>query len=195
MITIGIIVAILAFVNFIPYLAKYDKPILRNRVASVLLILVVLTLVLFFLETIGIRVKGNYSNKLIAVLTTIASLVYFALDRRVIYKLVANAILLPVILLSAYNLFFVYRLGSYRLSDDFNIVVSSEGFLGCGETMRVTEDKLLVFDRTIKELPPLCLIGISNIEPVDTSDTHWGILIYHNGVRDSENPYYYRIEK
>jgi hypothetical protein len=75
-----------------------------------------------------------------------------------------------------------------------NIVISREGFLACGEIIRLTTSKFCIFDKELIYDSNQCLRGISKIETVEFNNKQAKFLIYHNGEMDSENPYHYEIE-
>lgn len=90
---------------------------------------------------------------------------------------------------------FLYtKVGSFKLNDQLQLVVSREGFLGCGETLRITKSQLLVFDRELIYDSNRCLRGIKNIKILKADKNEIELLIYHDGKMDSENPYSYQIE-
>jgi ABC-2 type transport system permease protein len=99
-----------------------------------------------------------------------------------------------VVLLSIYLQVFNQTVGCFKITNDLNIVISREGFLGCGEIIRLTTSKFGIFDKELIYDSNQCLRGISKIETVEFNNKQAKFLIYHNGEMDSENPYHYEIE-
>ena len=71
---------------------------------------------------------------------------------------------------------------------------SREGFLACGEIIRITKTEFGIFDKEIFYDSNQCLIGITKVETVRIDNNGAEFLIYHNKDQDSENPYQYEIE-
>ena len=84
--------------------------------------------------------------------------------------------------------------GSYKITDELNMNISQEGFLACGEIIRITKTEFVIFDKEVFYDKNLCLIGINKVETVRIDKNGAEFLIYHNEERDSENPYQYEIE-
>ena len=100
----------------------------------------------------------------------------------------------PLFLIGLYQTVLYNKVGTYKISEQHSIVVSQEGFLGCGENLRITETKFLIFDKEIDYVAHLCLTGISNIQIQNPNIDKLEILIEHDETRDSENPYNYKFK-
>jgi ABC-2 type transport system permease protein len=92
------------------------------------------------------------------------------------------------------NQFFYKKVGSYKITDELNLVISQDGFLSCGEIIRITKTEFRIFDKELNYDNRQCLIGINNVETVRFDKNGAEFLIYHNGNIDSENPYKYEID-
>jgi ABC-2 type transport system permease protein len=149
---------------------------------------------MILLSFIGIRFKGLYSNTIIGLTFLISSLIYFATNKNTKKKIISIIILFPLVLVGFYLQFFNQNLGTYKVNNELNIRVSQEGFLACGEIIRLTKSKLLIFDKELIYNSSECLRGINKIETIEFNEKSAELLIYHNGEMDSENPYLYRIE-
>lgn len=104
-------------------------------------------------------------------------------------------ILTPLIVLSSYTLLFGRILKEFRVNDNIKIIVSTGGFLSCGEIIRITQTKFGLFDKEVHYESSLCLRGIEKIETTKIDNKHAEFLIFHNGQFDSENPYKYDVER
>lgn len=72
--------------------------------------------------------------------------------------------------------------------------ISREGFLACGEIIRITKTKFGIFEKEIFYDNNQCLIGITKVETVRIDKNGAEFLIYHNKEQNTENPYKYEIE-
>lgn len=84
-------------------------------------------------------------------------------------------------LVGFYFQFFNQNLGTYKVNDELNIKISQEGFLACGEIIRLTKSKLLIFEKELIYDSNQCLRGIDRIETIEFNDKRAEFLIYHNG--------------
>jgi len=191
---LGIFIAILIGLNLIPLVVKKNYPRFRKSIRIVLIISIVVLVFELVASSMDLKIKGTNTIKIIAGISLISSILYLVLQNTSKSKIIANLILIPTLLISVNHLLVYDRIGIHKLNDELNLVVSSEGFLGCGENIRITKDKFGIFDNQLKLESNLCLIGITKIEPILINNQTIEIMIHHNGERDSENPYHYKIE-
>ena len=180
--------------NLIPELIKKEYPKTEKIIARILFYSTILFLILILLSFVGIRFKGLYTNRIIGLTFLISSLFYLATKKNTQNKTISIAILFPLILAGFYFQFFNQSLGTYKVNDELNIKISQEGFLACGEIIRLTKSSLLIFEKELTYDSNLCLRGINRIETIEFNNKRSEFLIYHNGEMDSENPYHYEIE-
>ena len=180
--------------NLIPELIKRDSNNLERAIRNILVVSTFLFLTVVFLPLVGLRLKGLFTSRLIGIVFLTTSLVYFAVNKNTWKKVFFVMTLLPLILLESFLLFMNENLGSYEVNDTLEIKVTQEGFKSCGETVRLTKSWFFLFDKELVSITDLCLVGISDIETIAIDDSKATILIYHNGERDSENPYLLEIE-
>lgn len=185
---------ILIGLNLIPELIKKEYPKTEKLISRIVLFTTLTFLILILLSFIGIKFKGLYTNKIIGLTFLISSLVYFATNKNTRNKIISIIILLPLILVGFYLQVFSQNLGTYKVNDELNITISQEGFLACGEIIRLTKSRLLIFEKELIYDSNQCLRGINRIETIEFNDRRAEFLIYHNGEMDSENPYHYEIE-
>tara|TARA_R110002124_G_C8689612_1_gene492931 strand:- start:72 stop:671 length:600 start_codon:yes stop_codon:yes gene_type:complete len=192
----AIIVFILIIIGFnlIPELTKKRFPKTEKLIKRILIYVTVTFVILIILSFSGLKLKGIYSNLIIGLIFILTSLLYFAITKNTTRKIVTIVALIPLILLSAYFQVFNENLGRYKVTEKHNIVISREGFLACGEIIRLTTPKFLIFDKELIYDSNQCLRGIYKIETVEFDEKRAEFLIYHNGDMDSENPYDYEIE-
>lgn len=184
---------IVAF-NLIPGLTKKRFPKTEKLIERLLIYITISALILLILSITGLKLKGIYSNFIIELIFIVTVLLYFSINKNTTRKVISIVFLLPLFLLSIYFQFFYKDLGRYKVKDDVNIIVSSEGFLRCGEIIRLTTSKYLIFDNELIYNSNECLRGIYKIETVEFNIKRAKFLIYHNGELDSENPFNYEIE-
>ncbi|WP_338731401.1 hypothetical protein [Mangrovimonas cancribranchiae] len=194
MIFILIFFGILIGLNLIPELIKKEYPKTEKIIARIVLYTTLIFLILILLSLVGITFKGQYTNTIIGLTFLISSLIYFATNKNTRNKIISIVILFPLILVGFYFQFFNQNLGTYKVNDELNIKISQEGFLACGEIIRLTKSKLLIFEKELIYDSNQCLRGIDRIETIEFNDKRAEFLIYHNGEMDSENPYHYEIE-
>ncbi|MFK8046663.1 MAG: hypothetical protein AB8B72_14285 [Crocinitomicaceae bacterium] len=194
MIFILIFFGILIGLNLIPELIKKEYPKTEKIIARIVLYTTLIFLILILLSLVGIRFKGQYTNTIIGLNFLISSLIYLATNKNTRNKIISIVILFPLILVGFYFQFFNQNLGKYKVNDELNIKISQEGFLACGEIIRLTKSRLLIFEKELIYDSNQCLRGIDRIETIEFNDKRAEFLIYHNGEMDSENPYHYEIE-
>ena len=179
--------------NLIPELIKRDSDNLEKAVRNILVVSTFLFLTVVFLPLVGLRLKGLFTSRLIGIVLLTTSLAYFAVNENTWKKVVFVMVLLPL-LLESFLLLMNKNLGSYEVNDTLEINVTQEGFISCGETVRLTKSWFLLFDKELLSITNLCLVGISDIETISIDDSKATILIYHSGETDSENQYLLEIE-
>ena len=185
---------ILLGLNFIPELIKKEYPKTEKIIARIVFYSTILFLILILLSFVGIRFKGLYTNTIIGLTFIIASLIYFTTNKNTRNKIISIVILFPLIIVGFYFQFFNQNLGTYKVNAELNIKISQEGFLACGEIIRLTKSSLLIFEKELIYDSSQCLRGIDRIETIEFNDKRAEFLIYHNGEMDSENPYHYEIK-
>lgn len=185
---------ILIGLNLIPELIKKEYPKTEKIIARIVFYATIIFLIFILLSLVGIRFKGLYTNAIIGLTFLISSLIYFVTNKNTRNKIISIVILFPLILVGLYFQFFNQNLGTYKVNDELNIKISQEGFLACGEIIRLTKSKLLIFEKELIYDSNQCLRGIDRIETVKFNDKCAEFLIYHNGEMNSENPYHYEIE-
>src|SRR5688572_29199541 len=124
--------------NFIPQLTKKNFPKTEKALTQILILTTVIFLILTILLFNGFKLKGLYSNSIIGLIFILASFLYFAVVKNTKRKLVSILLVIPVVLVSMYLQIFSQTVGRFKLNDDLSIVVSREGFLGCGDIIRLT---------------------------------------------------------
>ena len=180
--------------NLILELIKKEYPKTEKIITRIVFYATIIFLILILLSFVGIRFKGLYTNTIIGLTFLISSLFYFATKKNTRNKIISIVILFPLILAGFYFQFFYQNLGTYKVNDELNIKISQEGFLACGEIIRLTKSRLLIFEKELTYDSNQCLRGIDRIETIEFNDKRAEFLIYHNGEMDSENPYHYEIE-
>ncbi|SFS96383.1 ABC-2 type transport system permease protein [Zhouia amylolytica] len=185
---------ILIGLNLIPGLIKKEYPKTEKIITRIVFYATIIFLILILLSFFGIRFKGLYTNTIIGLTFLISSLFYFATKKNTRNKIKSIVILFPLILAGLYLQFFNQNLGTYKVNDELNINISQEGFLACGEIIRLTKSRLLIFEKELIYDSNQCLRGIDRIEMIEFNDKRAEFLIYHNREMDSENPYPYEIE-
>ena len=189
-----ITLAIIIGINLIPYSAKRNLKKLNQSILKFLIPAVIAFLIVFGMSIVGFKLKGIYGYKILGTAVILGALMYLATCKGVKEKIISNLILIPILLIGIANVLLNNKTGTYKLSEELNIVTSEEGFLGCGETIRLTKPKFLFFDKELKYDSNQCLTGISDIELLRLDDKVVEMLIYHDGKNESENPYNYKIE-
>ena len=193
---IAILIFILTIIGFnlVPGLTKKRFPKTEKLIERLLIYITITFLILIALSFNGIKLKGIYSNLIVGLIFILTSLLYFAINKNTTRKLISIVVLIPLILSSFYFQFFYHNLGRYKVNDDVDIVVSREGFLACGEIIRLTTSKFIIFDQQLIYNSNECLRGIYKVETIEFNKKRARFLIYHSGELDSENPYNYEIK-
>ncbi len=186
----GIIIGL----NLIPEFIRKKYPKTEKLIFQIVLFSTLSFLILIFTSIIGIKFRGLYTNSIIGLIFIISTLIYFSICKNNKKKKISILVLFPLILFGFYVQFFNQSIEIYKVNNNLNIEISQGGFLGCGEIIRLTEKKLLIFEKELIYDSNQCLRGIYNIEIIEFNDKRAVFLIYHNGEMDSENPYRYEIE-
>ena len=187
------ILIILGF-NLIPELTKKSFPKAEKLIKRLQIFTTVIFVTIILLSFGGLKLKGLYSDQIIGLIFIVTSLLFFGITKNTTQKIIPIIIIVPLILLNGYSQVFNKKLVRYKVTDDYDLIVSQEGFLTCGEIIRLTETKFLIFDKELIYDQSQCLQGITKIETVVFNKHRAEFLLYHNGKMDSENPYRYEIE-
>ena len=143
----------------------------------------------------GYSLKGLYTFSTITSTFIVSTILFFALSKNTKRKIFTSILLTPL-LISSILTFILGQLVYERQLDEKNrISVTTGGFLACGEIINITQTRFVIFDKQVFHIGDLCLLGITNIEPIKLDDKQAEFLIYHNGQLDSENPYKYDVER
>jgi ABC-2 type transport system permease protein len=194
MIAIIIFIGIIIGLNCIPLLTKKTFPKVEKITVRILLVATILLLTTIFLDFNGYKLKSNLAFRIIGLSFIISTFIYFAIFKNTREKIWKIIFLTVLIIVSLMNQVLYEKLGSYEIADELNMTVSREGFLACGEIIRITKSEFGIFEKELFYDSNQCLIGITKIETVEFNENGAEFLIYHNGIYDNENPYKYEIE-
>jgi hypothetical protein len=193
MTSIILFILILIGINYIPELTSKRFLKTEKYIERIVTCATFIFLIMIILSFNGIILKGMYSNLVIGFIFVTTSILYFAINKNTTRKVISIVVLIPFILLCIYLNLFQKNLGRYKVNDDINIVVSKVGFLACGDMIRLTKSKFIIFDEVLIQESNQCLRGIYKIETVEFNKQRAKFLIYHGEKFDSENPYSYEI--
>ena len=165
-------------------------------IAKMLVAATILFLIFSIFAFNGYRLKGQYTFVAIDLAFIGLTIVYFALFKNTKFKiLITIFILMPLLALGIFTLLFGRTLKEFDIEDNTKIIVTTGGFLSCGELIYITQTKLGLFDKEVHYESSLCLRGIEKIEVLKIDDGHAEFLIYHNREINPENPYKYDVER
>lgn len=184
----------IAALNLIPLWTKGKFQGAERTIIISVIITSAIVLAEAILSVDGYHLKGLYTNKITALAFAVATLLYFSLVRNTKTKVVSFLFLVPLLVVSFYNLLFMWTTYQKRITPGINIEVLTGGLLSCGELIRVTETRFGILDKEIHFETSLCLRGIERIETIRLANGSAEMLIYHDGEMDSENPYSWTIE-
>ena len=187
-----IFIVIIIGLNCIPLLIKNHSGKLEKVTNRVLLIITIIFGIQTVFLVFGWRLIGILTNSIIASFFILSSLSYFILIKITWGKLIKSVILIPFILLSINTILFGQTIYEKKINNTYNIRTYVDGFLACGESLRITKTAYVIFDQAIYQ-DDLCIKGITRIETLAFDEKHAEFLIYHDGEMDSENPFKYEI--
>ncbi|MGN6646519.1 MAG: hypothetical protein ACTHJT_08310 [Cytophaga sp.] len=189
---IGLIVGL----NCIPLLTKTNFPKTEKVIVKLLVTTTILFLIILFFAFNGYRLKGQYTFVTITLIFIGLTIIYFAVFKNTTTKiLTATLLLTPLLTVSIFTLLIGQVLKEFDINNKTKIIITTGGFLSCGELIYITQTKLGLFDKEVHYENSLCLRGIEKIETVKIDDRHAEFLIYHDKTMDSENPYKYDVER
>lgn len=189
---IGLIVGL----NCIPLLTKTNFPKAQKVIVKLLVVTIILFLTILIFAFNGYRLKGQYTFLTISLTFIGLTIIYFTLFKNTTTKILTTTFLLtPLLALSIFTLLFGQVLKELDINHNTKIIVTTGGFLSCGELIYITQTKFVIFDKEVHYESSLCLRGIEKIETVKIDDRHAEFLIYHNAEMDSENPYKYNVKR
>jgi hypothetical protein len=192
MIAILIFISVLIGLNIIPELINKELPKTQKRILKILIISTLFFLALTIMSFMGYWLKSLFLNLIIKFIFILTSFIYFVTVQNTRRKLITSLLIIPLIIFSFCSMILSKTVYSYN--NDLNILVTSEGFLACGEIIRLTKTEFGIFEKELIYDSNQCLRGIKKIETVRFNKYEAEFLIYHNGEMDSENPYNYKIE-
>ncbi len=181
------IVIIIGF-NCIPLLIKRYNVKLERIVSKILIITTVVFGILTVLLWSDYRLKGTYTNSIIAGIFIASCLFYFSLVKVTWKKMIKSFLLIPLILLSLYSIIFGKTIYKSKINDTYGIETYIGGFLACGESVRITKSTFVIFDKAIYQTN-FCIKGVTKIETVEFNDIRADFNFFHDMELDSENPY------
>ena len=118
-----IFILIVIGLNLIPYLTKWDFPVVEKAINRVLIITTATFIVLTILVFCGYKLKGVYSNPIIGVIFITTTILYFVLVKSTKRKLLAVVIIMPLILTSLIMLSFSRTIYESKIADGYKIKV------------------------------------------------------------------------
>lgn len=191
-----IFIVLIVGLNCIPLLTKTNFPKTEKVIGKLLVATTILFLIILIFTFNGYRLKGQYSILTISLTFIGLTIIYFALFKNTTAKILTTTFLLtPLLVVSIFMLLFGQVLKEFDINDNTKIIVTTGGFLSCGELIYITQTKFGLFDKEVHYESSLCLRGIEKIETVKIDDKHSEFLIYHDKTMDSENPYKYDVER
>lgn len=167
---------------------KLEKIILRTLILTTVMFLISTTFLFFEYRLIGL-----HSNLIIGLTFIISCFLFFSIVKNSTKKIITVFVLTPLILISIYTFLIGETLYEKKINNAYTIKTSIGGFLTCGENIKITKSKFLIFEKAVFKDNSLCLKGIYKIDLIEITDNHVELLIYHDGEMDSENPYIYEI--
>jgi hypothetical protein len=194
MIAIIIFIGIIIGLNCIPLLNKRTFPKVEKVVRRILIAMTILLLITIIFDFNGYKLKSFFAYRAIGLCFVISTFIYFAIFKNTRSKAWKGALLTVLVIITVTTQLLYQKIGSYKISDELNMNISQEGFLACGEIIRITKTEFGIFDKELIYDSNQCLIGITKVETVRIDKDGAEFLIYHNRERDSENPYQYEIE-
>lgn len=196
MIALIIFIVLIVGLNCIPLLIKKNFPKTQKVIVRLLVVKTILFLTILIFEFNGYRLKGQYTFLTISLTFISLTIIYFTLFKNTITKILTTILLMtPLLTISIFTLLFGQTLKEFEINDKTKIIVTTGGFLSCGELIYITQTKFGLFDKEVHYESSLCLRGIEKIEIVKIDDKHAEFLIYHDKTMDSENPYKYEVER
>jgi hypothetical protein len=195
MTAIIIFIGLIVGLNCIPLLTKKSFPKTEKLIVKLLVASTILFLTFFIFEFNGYRLKGLYTFSIIGLTFIISTILYFTLIKNSKKKILTVFLLTPFVVLSIVTLILGRPVYEKKIDETNNVVVTTGGFLACGENISITQSRVWIFDKEVFHFDNLCLTGIHKIETLKLDNKHTEFSIYHNGKYDSENPYKYDVER
>ncbi|QCK16531.1 hypothetical protein [Mangrovivirga cuniculi] len=190
LILIGLIIAL----NCVPLLTKRRFPKAEKAVMRILVATTILFLIFTVFRFFGYNLKGNYTFQAISWSFLVSAILFFTLLKNTKKKLLTVLFLIPLVAWGVITFTTDRVVYEDKFDDQRNIVVTTGGFLACGENIHITQTKFGIFDKEVLHIDHLCLTGIDKIE-ISSDSKHLDFLIYHDGELDSENPYNYTLDR
>lgn len=194
MIVLIIFIGIIIGLNCIPLLTKKTFPKAEKVVGRILIAMTILLLITIIFDFNGYKLKSFFAYRVIGLGFIIATLIYFAIFKNTKYKIWNGALLIVLVFITVTTQLLYQKTGSFKITEELNMSISQEGFLACGEIIRITKTEFSIFDKEVFYDSNQCLIGITKVETVRIDNKGAEFLIYHNKEQDSKNPYQYEIE-
>jgi hypothetical protein len=195
MTTIILFIGIIIGLNCVPFLTKKTFPKVEKVIVNILIASTILFLTFISFEFSGYSLKGHYTFSTIGMTFIISTILYFTIIKNSKRKILIVFLLTPLVVLSIVTLILGRTVYERKIDETNKVVVTTGGFLACGENIGITQSRFGIFDKEVFHFDNLCLIGVHKIETLKLDDKHVEFSIYHNGKYDSENPYKYDVER
>ena len=189
-----IFIILIIGLNCIPFLTRYCNPKIERIITNLLLVSTLVYLLIIALQVNGYLLKGFYTFLLIGVLFITTLLIYFSIVRNTKKKIAIVFMITPVLVLCLFTLVFGRTIKEFDLNYKHKAIVTTGGFMACGEHLKITKTKFLIFNKEVVSVPNLCLIGITTIKTIKFNTKEVELSIVHSGKTDTENPYYCKID-
>lgn len=181
--------------NVVPEFLKLPSINLVKRVKQILLVSTTLVSITLAFRINNYTLVGTYTTDAFVVIFHLSCATYFMLVPNSVKKIITSLFLVIMMLLTIMISLFGRVKYELELDDDLSVKVQTGGIMACGDQIILTKSQYLIFEKQVHYEGALCLRNIEQIEVVDRSQDLLSLKIYHDGEYDSENPYFYQIDR
>lgn len=181
-----IAVAIIAGFNCIPIVTNWSFPNLEKFIWKSVLITTGAYLLVLTLSIYGVTLKSPTANQAIGLLIILGYFSYYGLVQPDRKKFLMVVISVPIMVIALYTQLLSRVTLQHKINSELNLTISREGFMGCGEVIRLNRSRLGIFHQELMYDSNQCIYGIHKIETVSFDKNSAVLLLYHAEKLDTE---------
>ncbi|TAE62382.1 MAG: hypothetical protein EAY68_08725, partial [Bacteroidetes bacterium] len=174
--------------NYIPELTKKRFPKTEKGIQIAILITALLYILFTVANMYGYKIKGRYTHTVTTYLFWLSSLAYFVLVENTKLKLLSIFLVVPIWIITFFSITFGRQVYQTKIDDDYRLIISSGGWLTCGEPIYITQTQYLFFNKEIKTVGELCLKGVYRVDVKKINEDGFELFFYSSELTSQENP-------
>ncbi|MEL6561585.1 MAG: hypothetical protein AAFQ94_25580, partial [Bacteroidota bacterium] len=169
MTAIIVFIVIILGINTIPFLHKRQFPGIERILIQVGWLVTIIYLAFFIISFYGIKLRGSFLNAALGYTLLMSYLLIFGVVRPNSRKFIIVLVAIPVMILCLYIQVLNQSIYEHKFHKNLNLTIYREGFLACGEIIRINKPYFGILNKEILYDSNQCLIGINKVETIEVN--------------------------